>query len=352
EVRSNISHFMKVALDGKSFNKALQYKTDTKFIEALEDGLLADNQAIKAINEKPELVDEYHSFYTQTKGTLAEFLSKGLAKWLDGLPPGLKSDIGDIKSDLGRLFANATDPKKRIDLVDSWKVFKDANLSDAIRKNPANLESLSKAMKQNGYNASYFENLLKSKTDPQKFIDDYVSKLGNDGKFVDNALETDYINYVSYKSRQGKTPRDRADWNEASDYFKYDSPIARGNAFNETARIERWYPFNEVVLSNGKRVDSYRLPEGGKPGEIVSRKATDLGDIQLSTFESYLSEMKIKYAPGTPINSPKYGDLLKGKTLEGNMILELPDSNLNLPDIQNYIDLANSKGITLRFKPE
>lgn len=77
EVRSNISHFMKVALDGKSFNKALQYKTDTKFIEALEDGLLADNQAIKAINEKPELVDEYYSFYTQTKGTLAEFLAKG-----------------------------------------------------------------------------------------------------------------------------------------------------------------------------------------------------------------------------------------------------------------------------------
>ena len=83
EVRSNISHFMKVALDGKSFNKALQYKTDTKFIEALEDGLLADNQAIRAINEKPELVDEYHSFYTQTKGTLAEFLAKGGAKLLD-----------------------------------------------------------------------------------------------------------------------------------------------------------------------------------------------------------------------------------------------------------------------------
>ena len=62
--------------------------------------------------------------------------------------------------------------------------------------------------------------------------------------------------------------------------------------------------------------------------------------------------MKTKYAPGTPINAPKYGDLLKGKKLEGDMFLELPDSNLNLPDIQDYIDLANSKGITLRFKPE
>ena len=145
EVRSNISHFMKVALDGKSFNKALQYKTDTKFIEALEDGLLADNQAIKAINENAELVDEYHSFYTQTKGTLAEFLSKGLAKWLDGLPPGLKSDIGDINSDLGRFFANAID-KKRAELVDAWKILDDAGYA-ALKKNPANLEKVSSLLK-------------------------------------------------------------------------------------------------------------------------------------------------------------------------------------------------------------
>lgn len=128
--------------------------------------------------------------------------------------------------------------------------------------------------------------------------------------------------------------------------------MARGNAFNETARIEGWYPFDEVNLANGKRVDSYILPEGGMPGEIVSRIATDLGDIQLSTFESYLSEMKVKYAPGTPINAPKYGNQLKGKVLEGDLILELPDSNLNLSNIQDYIELANQKGIKLRFKVE
>ncbi|MFO0378499.1 MAG: hypothetical protein ACK50M_08655, partial [Cyclobacteriaceae bacterium] len=97
EVRSNISHFMKVALDGKSFNNALQYKTDTKFIEALEDGLLADNQAIKAINEKPELVDEYHAFYTQTKGTLAEFLAKGVGNFTNF--PKIKMKIPTIDAD-------------------------------------------------------------------------------------------------------------------------------------------------------------------------------------------------------------------------------------------------------------
>jgi len=82
EVRSNISHFMKVAFDGKSFNNALQYKTDTKFIEALEDGLLADNQAIRAINEKPELVDEYH--LARILGTSNDIEAHHLISWTKG----------------------------------------------------------------------------------------------------------------------------------------------------------------------------------------------------------------------------------------------------------------------------
>ena len=144
----------------------------------------------------------------------------------------------------------------------------------------------------------------------------------------------------------------RLEWKEARDYWLYDSPIARGNAFNETARIERWYPYNEVTLSNGKRVDSFRPAKDGIPGEIISRKATDLGDIQMSTFESYLKEMIQKYAPGTSINAPKYGDDLKDKVLEGNLILEIPENNRTLSNIHEYIDLARTNNIELRFRPE
>ncbi|WP_421892614.1 hypothetical protein [Marinoscillum sp.] len=259
--------------------------------------------------------------------------------------------LDDLLDDLSESVNFKTALANEPELVEAWSSFKKAGLDDLAR-NTDNLDALNKALKQDGYDAAYFENLLKSKQDPQKFIDDYVSKIGDNGKFVDDVLESDYTSYLARKSNEGKAARDRADWNHARDYWLNDSPMARGNAFNETARIERWYPFNEVTLSNGKRLDGYKPPKDGKPGEIVSRKATDLGDIQLSTFESYLSEMKIKYAPGTSINAPKYGDLLKGKKLEGDMFLELPDSNLNLPYIQDYIDLANSKGITLRFKPE
>lgn len=273
---------------------------------------------------------------------------------------GLNLAHGQCSLDLLNDLKSSTDLAKAFDqnpdLVDSWKVLKDANLSDAIRKNPANLESLSKAMKQNGYNATYFENLLKSKTDPQKFIDDYVSKLGNDGKFVDNALETDYASYVSRKAKEGKPPRDRADWNEASDYMKYNSPTARGNRFNKKAELE--YDINELnlVLDDGSfvRIDTY-VPASQSPtgqGMIISRKATDLVDIDESVFRKHLQEMKNKYASGTEIRSNAY-PTLNGMTIEGKQYLQIPESNSTFYDIERYKKIAQDEyGIEIIFLAE
>jgi hypothetical protein len=177
--------------------------------------------------------------------------------------------------------------------------------------------------------------------------------LTTEGKFIDNVLETDYQKYLARKTSQGKVPRERLDWKEARDYWLYDSPMARGNAFNKTAVDNDWYTYNEVTLANGKRVDGYTPPTNGKPGEIVSRKATNLEEIELSTFEGYLKEMKTKYPVGEPINAPKYGNELKGKALEGNQILEIPSSNQSFSQIQDYVDLAKNKyNIEIRFKPE
>lgn len=301
----------------------------------------------ESLKESLSITDDFLDRLISIKGIELLVLDENLVKNINALSSNYKDEILNqiIKSeDFYKLLI--FDYNK----VNVWEVVKD--LPESVRIKTSNLEYLSNALKQDGYTPNYFEALLKSKSDPQKFIDDYVSKIGDNGKFVDENLERDYASYLARKAKAGKSPRDRTDWNQARDYWLNDSPMARGNAFNETAKNQRWYPFNEVVLSNGKRLDSYKLPNNGKPGEIVSRKATDLSDIQLSTFESYLSELKIKYAPGTPINAPKYGEFLKGKKLEGDMILELPDSNLNLFDIQEYINLASNKGITLRFRPE
>ena len=128
--------------------------------------------------------------------------------------------------------------------------------------------------------------------------------------------------------------------------------MARGNKFNKKAWKENWYRYNEVTLENGKRLDSYTPPMNGVEGMIVSRKATDLESIELSTFESYLKEMKNKYSKGIKIRSDKYPDL-DGKTLEGKQILEIPESNKNFDKIQEYIDLAKNKyNIEIRLRPE
>ncbi|WP_110953610.1 hypothetical protein [Anaerosinus massiliensis] len=74
--------------------------------------------------------------------------------------------------------------------------------------------------------------------------------------------------------------------------------MARGNAFNDKAVDQDWYKYNEVNLSNGKRLDSY----DPKKGEIVSRKATNLADVELSTFEAYLKELK---GQGDRLSVPK-----------------------------------------------
>lgn len=173
------------------------------------------------------------------------------------------------------------------------------------------------------------------------------------GKFIDDILEADYLKYVTRKNKQGKPPRTRLEWKEVRDYWLHDSPMARGNAFNKKAELNDWYRYNEVTLSNGKRVDGYTPPTDKKAGEIVSRKATNLDEIELSTFELYLKELKKKYPVGEPINAPKYGNDLKGQTLQGNHILEVPLRNKDLDNIDDFINLAKKTyNIELRFRPE
>jgi hypothetical protein len=176
--------------------------------------------------------------------------------------------------------------------------------------------------------------------------------LNAEGKFIDNLLEADYAKYLTRKASQGKAPRGRLDWKEARDYWLLESPMARGNAFNDKAK--QWYNFNEVHLENGKRLDSYVPPSSsnGNVGEIISRKATNLEEIELSTFETYLKEMQSKYSAGIKIRSNKYPDL-DGDLLQGKQILEIPSSNQSFSQIQDYIDLAKNKyNIELRFRPE
>lgn len=183
-----------------------------------------------------------------------------------------------------------------------------------------------------------------------------VVKAGDDllkssGKFIDDVLEADYAKYLTRKANQGKPPRDRLNWKEARDYWLNDSPLARGNNFNRKAWDEEWYPFSEVYLDNGKFLDGYNP----LTKEVVSRKATDLVDIQEATFIKYLDELKVKYAPPRTIKSQKPGyESIYNQPIpnDAKLILEIPELNKTFSDIERYKQIALNKGITIKFAPE
>lgn len=174
--------------------------------------------------------------------------------------------------------------------------------------------------------------------------------LNKDGIFDNPELEERYQKYVQGKQKLGIEAdkiRDRLDWKEASDYYTQNSPIARGNRFNETVKESDLYQYHEVNLESGKRLDSYD-PDFG---EIISRKATDLDKIQEKTFRGYLEEIHDKYSVGETIRSNAYPEL-DGLKLEGKYILEIPASNRFLPDIERYKNIAREYNVELRFTEE
>ena len=107
-----------------------------------------------------------------------------------------------------------------------------------------------------------------------------------------------------------------------------------------------------IHLENGKRLDSYIPPTMDKKGMIISRKATDLESIELSTFESYLKEMKNKYSAGIKIRSDKYKNQLDGKKLEGDLYLEIPESNKSFNQIEDYKKIAKEYDVEIIFLKE
>ncbi len=108
--------------------------------------------------------------------------------------------------------------------------------------------------------------------------------------------------------------------------------MQKGNYFNfiREGFYKRMGGFNELVLKNGKRIDSYI------PGvEIVSRKFTQLGKRSIKNAKNSVDELVKKYKPGTELkNTARNSEAISqgGKRLDGQMILEVPVQKVPVPD--------------------
>jgi hypothetical protein len=121
--------------------------------------------------------------------------------------------------------------------------------------------------------------------------------------------------------------------------------LDKGNAFN--AERATAYPYNEVYIDSPKgsgytRLDSYNPTTG----DIVSRKFTQLSDVQEQTALKYINELPAKYpVNGTIANVPSSGELA-GKPLLGQYYLEVPVQVRPIP--QSVLDAADRAGVVIR----
>ncbi|MCP2163569.1 hypothetical protein [Goodfellowiella coeruleoviolacea] len=108
--------------------------------------------------------------------------------------------------------------------------------------------------------------------------------------------------------------------------------IEEGNEFNR--RREPYYEeqggANEVHVEPKSERGQYPRVDSYVPGEeIVSRKHTQLADVQEKTAFAYLRELANTYGPGTivadtPTNRRDLGDDAIGQPMDGDMVLEVP----------------------------
>ena len=105
--------------------------------------------------------------------------------------------------------------------------------------------------------------------------------------------------------------------------------FAAGNQFNEENRHR--YQYNEVEVegeTKNYRVDSYDR----KRQLIVSRKFSQLADVQPETAKGYIRELSKKYYSGVRItDSPFNPAELRGKIMTGRLILEVPPQKSPVP---------------------
>ncbi len=219
-------------------------------------------------------INEIAEFYGKHKDELEE-ASKEIAEssrqisrlsvpdWFDGLPDGLISDIGDIESDLGKLFANAKEVERK-SLVESWKALGDF---PTLRKNIPNLETLEKVKGRFTYNGktgqAALEEVFTGHKSVQKFIDNFK-------RYDDLIGEVDDITITGIKSssevrilNNGSQVGKIVDGNLSVKYSGFGSDIVC-DASKTTTGIGKYNPPGDVGT---KQIIESKLSKYVKAGE-------------------------------------------------------------------------------------
>ena len=157
-----------------------------------------------------------------------------------------------------------------------------------------------------------------------------------------DAVLHDFVDNVADAKAAAKAVEGGATAGTKPDWLKR---LEAGNEFNTVQNKN--YPHSEVYVNrpdgNGYyRVDSYD-PD---TGEIISRKFTQLSDINESTAARYIQEAITKYPPGATIAKVPSSGELGGQKLQGSLILEVPPQVKDIP--KSVLDAAGKAGVVIR----
>ena len=227
-----------------------------------------------------------------------------------------------------------------------------------------------------GYGLSHAHGLATLTRNPRAAVSGYVSHLTPQGALLD-ALDLG-LTFIpigggavagrGVKAAVGEFARDPDAWRAArqlalrgeqadAGMVRFDAlGLKRPNTWREVVQdwrdgqqfnLDQWgrYDANEITLRNGRRLDSYTHEL-----DIVSRKNSQLADLEPSTASAYLREHVAKYSPGEVIADTARARTefphLIGKPLDGKRILEVPVQNQPVP--RELLKQANRLEIFIR----
>jgi hypothetical protein len=151
--------------------------------------------------------------------------------------------------------------------------------------------------------------------------------------------------WTAYKNRAGlATPTPIASSRQGTKPSNLQR-MEQGRQFNLAQRHR--YDHRELYIEKPGGNGYFILDSYNTRREIVSRKHTQLAEIQEQTALRYIKELPKKYPPGAKIaDVPSTSPTLVGKKLEGAMILEVPVQNG--PVLRSIIEVAENLDVVIR----
>ncbi len=172
---------------------------------------------------------------------------------------------------------------------------------------------------------------------------------GNTAKFSD--METDQVQAKKTDAHGAEDGRITASTNKTNNESnKSTEPewlrrLDAGNDFNKAQAPN--YPNSEVYIDKPAGDGYYRLDSyNPESGEIVSRKFTQLSEVQDQTALNYINEIQKKYPEGATISNVPSSGNLAGQQLKGQLILEVPEQVNPIP--KSTIEAADKTGVLIR----